>query len=358
MMEPHKLANLFPMMTSEELYEMGKDIATNGQIDPIVVYEGKILDGRNRFQACQRAGVEPRVEEYNGTDPLAYVISLNLKRRHLTESQKAMIASELATMERGGDKKSDQCVNSRNDFVSQPEAAEMFNVSRTTVQEAKKVADMADENVVQAVKAGKVSINAARTLAELPPLEQSRIAALPEAEIKQEVKKVRGTQGTGQNEWYTPEKYVEAARQVLNGIDLDPASSETANERIQAAKYYTEADNGLAQDWAGSVWMNPPYSQPLIYQFIEKLVDRYANGVVDAAIVLTHNYTDTKWFHLAQSEASAICFTKGRIGFLSPDGVKAAPTQGQAFFYMGKDVEAFAAAFSEFGFIAYTGAQR
>ena len=98
MMEPHKLANLFPMMTSEELYEMGKDIATNGQIDPIVVYEGKILDGRNRFQACQRAGVEPRVEEYNGTDPLAYVISLNLKRRHLTESQKAMIASELANL--------------------------------------------------------------------------------------------------------------------------------------------------------------------------------------------------------------------------------------------------------------------
>ena len=356
MMEPHKLANLFPMMTSEELYEMGRDILENGQIDPIVVYEGKILDGRNRFQACQRAGVEPRVEEYNGTDPLAYVISLNLKRRHLTESQKAMIASELATMERGQPEK--KSANLRNTFVSQPEAAEMLNVSTRSVQTAKKVAEMADENVVQAVKEGKVSINAARTLAELPPLEQSRIAALPEAEIKQEVKKVRGTQGTGQNEWYTPEKYVEAARQVLNGIDLDPASSETANERIKASKFYTEADNGLAQDWAGSVWMNPPYSQPLIYQFIEKLVDRYANGVVDAAIVLTHNYTDTKWFHLAQSEASAICFTKGRIGFLSPDGAKASPTQGQAFFYMGKDVEAFAAAFSEFGFIAYTGAQR
>jgi N6-adenosine-specific RNA methylase IME4 len=92
-MEAHSATNLFPMMPQAELVELAKDIKERGQMVPIVVYQGKILDGRNRWAACEIAGVEPRTMEWQGTgSPTAWVISLNLHRRHLTPSQRAAIA--------------------------------------------------------------------------------------------------------------------------------------------------------------------------------------------------------------------------------------------------------------------------
>lgn len=158
-------------------------------------------------------------------------------------------------------------------------------------------------------------------------------------------------QGTGENEWYTPDKYIEAARKVLGEIDLDPATSAMANKRIKARTIFTRNDDGLRHHWAGRVWMNPPYSQPAIQHFAQKLVHEFAEGRVHAAIALTHNYTDTEWFHILARNANRICFTRGRIGFVSPEGEVAAPTQGQAFFYLGPDPEAFDAEFSGFGFV-------
>ncbi|MGB3387471.1 MAG: DNA N-6-adenine-methyltransferase, partial [Pseudaminobacter sp.] len=124
---------------------------------------------------------------------------------------------------------------------------------------------------------------------------------------------VRGTTGTGENEWYTPAAYIEAARSVLGDIDLDPASSEVAQRVVKAAKHFTIDDNGLLQHWNGRVWLNPPYAQPHIANFADKMVDEVESGEVTAAIMLTHNYTDTTWFHRLASAADAICFTRGRI---------------------------------------------
>ena len=164
-------------------------------------------------------------------------------------------------------------------------------------------------------------------------------------------KHVRGTFGTGENEWYTPDEHLELARQVLGNFDLDPASSEIANARAKAARIYTEADNGLDKPWFGKVWLNPPYAQPAISHFADKMVAEWRLGNVEGAIVLTHNYTDTAWFQKLARDASAICFTRGRVRFVSPTGELAAPTQGQAFFYFGQDVDAFALSFSEIGFV-------
>ena len=158
-------------------------------------------------------------------------------------------------------------------------------------------------------------------------------------------------QGTGENEWYTPPQYIEAARKVLGVIELDPASSEIAQRAVQAQRYFTVDDNGLAQPWAGTVWLNPPYSQPEIGDFCQKLVTELTEGNVTEAILLTHNYTDTGWFHMAESIAAAICFTKGRIKFVDQDGGTCAPTQGQAFFYYGEAQQLFREVFSDFGFI-------
>jgi len=158
-------------------------------------------------------------------------------------------------------------------------------------------------------------------------------------------------QGTGENEWYTPRVYIEAARDVMGAINLDPASSQIANQIVGAEQFYTLQDDGLVRNWFGNVWLNPPYAQPYIAHFTKKAADEFAAGNIDQAIVLTHNYTDTAWFHTAAGQCTAICFTRGRIGFLDPAGNKAAPTQGQAFFYYGPNVDRFASVFRPFGLI-------
>lgn len=162
---------------------------------------------------------------------------------------------------------------------------------------------------------------------------------------------VRGTFGTGENEWYTPVDFIGAARDVLGEIDLDPASSDVAQVTVRAGNYFTVEDNGLAHEWQGRVWLNPPYAQPHIADFVAKMVEQRLLGNVTAAIMLTHNYTDTAWFQSAANVADAICFTRGRVKFTDANGAVAAPTQGQAFFYFGDGVERFAARFASVGFV-------
>ena len=152
----HPLADCFPRMPGPEFVLLKKDIRENGLIEPIWVYDGKVLDGRHRQFACQEVGVEPRYRQYEGSNPLGFVISLNLNRRHLSESQRAMVAAGLANMP--AHRPDDNCANLR---TSQDDAAEMLQVSRRSVQTAAKVERTAPAEVVEAVKAGNISLNMA-----------------------------------------------------------------------------------------------------------------------------------------------------------------------------------------------------
>jgi DNA N-6-adenine-methyltransferase (Dam) len=158
-------------------------------------------------------------------------------------------------------------------------------------------------------------------------------------------------EGTGNNEWHTPEKYIELARAVLGTIDLDPASSRIAQRTVKAKKYFSIADDGLTKPWRGRVWLNPPYSPKEIAAFVAKLCAEFADGHVTAAIMLTHNYTDSGWFQKAAALAASLCFPGTRIRFEDPDGVPCSPTQGQAFFYFGRDKKTFAKVFGQIGFV-------
>ena len=166
-------------------------------------------------------------------------------------------------------------------------------------------------------------------------------------------KHIRGTFGTSENEWYTPTEYVELARRVLGEIDLDPASSDGAQTTVKAKEYFTPLENGLRRNWNGAVYLNPPYSQPDIGYFVSKLVAEQKAGRVTAAILLTHNYTDTAWFHKAAGMCAAICFTRGRVKFQDAEGKPASPTQGQAFFYFGENVALFSSVFKSIGFVLF-----
>lgn len=188
---------------------------------------------------------------------------------------------------------------------------------------------------------------------------QADARALAEAEaIKQLVSSQfrPALRGTGsrrkQNEWYTPAHYIALARMVLGDIDLDPASTEQANKTVKACEYFDKHRNGLLQYWYGRVWLNPPYSQPLISKFIGKLLMEWDSGRITECLALCHNYSDSIWFQDAASVANAICFTQGRIRFHEPNGKAAKPTQGQAFFYFGPKVEIFRDIFGRVGFVA------
>lgn len=152
------------------------------------------------------------------------------------------------------------------------------------------------------------------------------------------------------DEWHTPDVYIKAAREVMGEIDLDPATNPTAQELIQAKRYFTKEDNGLLQEWRGCVWLNPPYSMPKIAHFVDKLVSEFDQAHVTEAIILVNNSSDTKWFHKLIDRFPA-CFTKGRIQFWHPDHAGFATRQGQTFFYLGppQKKKTFQDIFSDFG---------
>lgn len=148
------------------------------------------------------------------------------------------------------------------------------------------------------------------------------------------------------NEHYTPAKYLDAARDVLGGIDLDPASCLKANQIVRAERYFTAKDDGLAQSWKGRVWLNPPYGGQS-GQFIAKLFEEFAAGNVTDAIVLVNSHcTDTAWFQPLFD--GVLCFTNHRINFYG-DVDRSGSTHGSVFAYFGDKREHFAETFSQFG---------
>jgi predicted transcriptional regulator len=178
--ELHYACGLFPQMAEAELAKLSDDIKVNGLREPIVLMaDGALLDGRNRWLACERASVEPRTVVHDGSDPVRFVISKNLTRRHLDTGQRSMVAARLANMVHGGDRRSDQSANLRFEnevSISQSDAAELLNVSRRSVQNAKEVIAEGISELVAAVDGGKIRLGKAAKIAKLP--KENQVAAM------------------------------------------------------------------------------------------------------------------------------------------------------------------------------------
>ena len=162
------------------------------------------------------------------------------------------------------------------------------------------------------------------------------------------------SQATGENEWNTPSEYIESARLAMGSIDVDPASNEQANEIIKAETFYTAEDEGRDKSWHGNVWMNPPYSQPIIADFCEAIVKKYQSNEIRQACVLVNNATETAWFQGMLEACRCVCFLRGRVRFIDKQGnPSGAPLQGQAVLYFGEQEKDFAHEFSKFGIIVW-----
>lgn len=213
MIPVHPAADLFPLVSDAELRELADDIRENGQRHPIVTWNGKLVDGRNRWRACELAEVEPIGEERDfadDADVVRYVISSNLRRRHLSPSQAAMCADEAADLIRDpkhrnslanlGPARAELSASAQppdganlrhREDKSAAETAKLFNVSPRSVESAHEVRSKGAPELVQAVKDGRVAVSTAATLTNVSHAEQADLVARGEKEILAAAKQIR-----------------------------------------------------------------------------------------------------------------------------------------------------------------------
>jgi len=176
----HDLANLFPMMEGAAFDALRDDIKANGLIDPIWIFEDKLLDGRNRVKACEAAGIDihpAMIKQFDVAtmgDPVQWVISKNLKRRHLDESQRGMVMARLAKLPKGV--RSDSAI-ALSGTMTMADAAGLLNVSIDSGKRARVVLEKGTAELVAAVDQGHLAVSVAAKAASLPVADQREIAA-------------------------------------------------------------------------------------------------------------------------------------------------------------------------------------
>ncbi len=274
----HPLANLFPMLSDAEIDDLGDDIAANGQVETVKLHRGMVLDGRNRYTACARKGLGVRTELFTGSDreALAWVISKNLKRRHLNESQRAMVAAKLASLKLGDNQHSRQdapigagvadllapvappAADPAPALVSQSEAAETLNVGRRSVQRAVIVQEKGAPELQQKVEAGEIAVSTAAEIAALP-IEQQRalVEAVDPKVVKDVAKKNRSEKQAAGRERRLAKMATPEAAPLLTGkkygviyVDLprkfNVFSEDSGLEKSPENHYRTETFDYLA----------------------------------------------------------------------------------------------------------------
>ena len=197
-LDVHPLAQIFPPMSEEAFKALVDDIKENGLREPIIIHDGQVLDGRNRYRACSELGIEPitRAWDRRGT-ALSFVISKNLHRRHLNESQRAMVAAKIESISNGGNR-GNQHVGGRTPIGVLPrkDVARMLNVGATSIHRASAIQDLGVPELQAAVEAGNVSAWSAETIARQPQEEQRVIVARGEKAITAAAKAIRSASPT------------------------------------------------------------------------------------------------------------------------------------------------------------------
>lgn len=155
--------------------------------------------------------------------------------------------------------------------------------------------------------------------------------------------------GDSKIEWYTPLWILEGVRAVMGDIDLDPASCEAAQMLVRAKSYYTMADDGLAHEWFGRVFMNPPYARYMVTAWADKfVVERYL-GHISEGMVLCNNATETIWFQTLAANCNALCTIRSRVKFWGAGTASNVGLQGQALLYYGDHIEEFTHYWRDYG---------
>jgi phage N-6-adenine-methyltransferase len=332
------LKELAPPLESDGFQGLEESILSEGCRDALVLWNHTLVDGHNRYEICTKHNIEFQTiqRDFLSIEHAKEWIILNqYSRRNLNSYQRGMlalklkdiyhkIAKENQKLSKGRGKKGTPILAGVKGDV-RDKLARIAKLSHGNIDKIKLIENKATEETKKLLEAGKISVH----------------------EVYKELKEPAQSQNSGTHDWHTPSNFIEAARLTMGSIDLDPASSEIANKRVQATTFFTAETNGLDKPWSGNVWMNPPYTQPLIEQFVKKLIQELPN--INQACVIVNNATDTTWFHILLEHYAVACLIKGRVKFLEPIGSKGNPLQGQVIFYFGTDVSKFETHFSSFG---------
>jgi len=351
---------VMPDLGDAEYQALKSDIAENGVLVPVELDDnGEILDGHHRLRAwneLRSEGVEvadyPRIVRPNLTEEQKrnHARSLNVLRRHLSKEQRDEVIRHM-----------------RVDGMTIPKIAHSVGVGVGTVHRALDGSTFPIGKVEGADGKYRPASYDRKVEATIPVWKPPAHVSIedeyghvetiltPDTRTQYRLQAANHAASDDPNydgdEWYTPSDIIDLARIVLGSIDLDPASTDSANAIVRAASYYTKDDDGLMLPWYGRVWLNPPYSIPLINRFTDRVLSEYGSGKISAAIVLTNNSSETKWFQSLFS-ASVVCFPARRLPFWRDNQTTFSARQGQAIFYLGKDRQAFVTTFDHVGIIA------
>lgn len=184
MLENHPLADLFPMMLDDELAGLKASIDEVGQEEPIVLFDGKILDGRNRYKVCIELGLEPETVDFWGDDPVDFIIRKNLHRRHLSTNQRAVLGAKLATMKQG--RPADN--PAKLPVLTQPQAATVANISERSIRQAVVVLEKGIPELQKAVQEDRIAISVAAEVALLDQASQEAMLDTQKDDISSHAK--------------------------------------------------------------------------------------------------------------------------------------------------------------------------
>jgi N6-adenosine-specific RNA methylase IME4 len=230
----HPFADVFPLSEGEQFEALVRDIRQNGLLDEIVLHQGQILDGRNRYRACEVAGVEPRLSDYEGGDPLGFMVSKNLRRRHLTASQRAMVAAKLATLPQGRPEKSGQLAG----IPTQAQAAKLLNIGERSVRRAGDVRNHGSRELQRAVERGEIRVSVASEIATWSIEDQRAILLRDSKWIVQTAKEIGAAK-----------KARGRAERIQRNIELANVNAPLPSDRLY-----------------GVVLADPPFKNPAVEQ--------------------------------------------------------------------------------------------
>ena len=349
LIDPH-FASLIPPLTPEEFVQLEQNLLAEGCRDPLVVWGNTLVDGHNRYQICTRHHLPFQVVQKHFTnlqEAEVWVVHNQLGRRNLNSYQRSLLTLKLKdafhaqAQERMIAGKRIDPPQKFAEGETRTHLGELANVSRETIRKVEFVEANGSEGLRQQARQGEISVHHAYETARLERVQGRALHA-------QQV-----LHANESNEWYTPTIYVEAVRELLGEIDLDPASSSLANQVVQAARFLTIDNDGLRHPWPGRVYLNPPYgfdgqdSNQAIWS--GRLIEQYTEGITREAVLLVNATPERRWFQPMWDYL--ICFTDHRIRFYRPGTEAHQPTHGNAFVYFGTQRDHFAAIFRRFGAI-------
>lgn len=371
----HPLAEMLPMMGDKDYSQLELSMQLRGwaKDDPSTLYDGQLLDGRNRMRAAKKLAIAPNVVDRTDEieDPAEFVCRRNFWRRHLTASQKAAVAvrmmpelmsAGLQRMASGG--RSERSGKVATPSRSRERAAELCGVSARMVQSAN---DLPPE-MVERVIAGELTVGRARKEAGIggsaesesagPTIEEQinrLVDGMDDFDLASIVTHLRLKVGGGKKKgdtdsWCTPKEVRDPVHAFWpEGIDLDPFSN--GHSIMDARVSWTKADDAFKKDWQVDgfehIWLNPIYSDP--GPGMERLTDTIAEAGGEG-LCLPKGDWSTEWWRLyVEERASAICYWRKRLSFLSEGAAQTTANFPTALVYYGVNPDRFCDHFEEYG---------